>query len=452
MLNKTNNTYSTKLVRWIGVLLLGAFILTACAAPATTTAAPDSAAQAAVTPTPLPPTAVPLPEAEINIAADPQFGQILVGNGGLTLYIFTKDEPNQSNCDASCLEKWPALITQGDPILGEGVDASLVGSALLADGSRIVTYNHMPLYYWHKDTRPGDTDGQAVGSVWYVLNPGGIAVETSLEASIDIASDPQLGPILVGTNGMTLYIFTKDTPDHSNCDAACLEKWPVLITLGQPVLGPGVDDSKVGTASLPDGSRIATYDHMPLYYFAKDTQPGDVKGQAVGDVWYVLDPDGKILGMEPAADKSKQSSSSDSSSKDDTGYSNDYADSTNPAAPSGQAVLNVAVDPTLGQILVGENGLTLYILTKDTPDHSSCDAACLEKWPALVTQGQPVLGPGVDDSKVGTALLPDGSTIVTYNHMPLYYFVKDTQPGHINGQAVGSVWYVIDPDGDIIGQ
>ena len=85
--------------------------------------------------------------------------------------------PDKSNCDAACLAKWPPLLTQGTPELGEGVDASLVGSAKLADGSKIVTYNHMPLYYWVKDIKPGDTTGQDVGGVWYVVSPKGEKVE-----------------------------------------------------------------------------------------------------------------------------------------------------------------------------------------------------------------------------------------------------------------------------------
>jgi len=73
-------------------------------------------------------------------------------------------------------------------------------------------------------------------------------------------------------------------------------------------------------------------------------------------------------------------------------------------------------------------------------------------WPPFLTQGNPILGPGVDDSKVGTATLADGSLIVTYDHMPLYYWIKDTKPGDTTGQGVGSVWYVVSPDGEIIGK
>ena len=123
------------------------------------------------------PTSAPSVEAVINVVADPKLGNILVGDNGMTLYMFTKDGPDQSNCNAECLAKWPPLLTQGNPTLGEGVEASLVGSASLPDGSKIVTYNKMPLYYWVKDTKPGDTTGQGVGEVWYAVSPLGKVVQ-----------------------------------------------------------------------------------------------------------------------------------------------------------------------------------------------------------------------------------------------------------------------------------
>ncbi len=63
-------------------------------------------------------------EATINVATDAKLGKILVGDKGMTLYMFTKDDPDQSNCDADCLAKWPPLLTQGNPKLGEGVEAA----------------------------------------------------------------------------------------------------------------------------------------------------------------------------------------------------------------------------------------------------------------------------------------------------------------------------------------
>jgi predicted lipoprotein with Yx(FWY)xxD motif len=211
------------------------------------------------------------------------------------------------------------------------VDASLIGSATLPDGRQVVTYNQMPLYYWYKDAKPGDTDGQGVGEVWYVISPAGEVIEDAApsadataetteavetpagasestpagtglaEATINVVDDPNLGPILVDGQGMTLYMFTKDEADQSNCDTECLERWPPLITQGEPVLGEGVDPALVGTTELADGSLILTYNHMPLYYWYEDAQPGDTDGQGVGDVWYVVAPDGTVIGLQPTA-------------------------------------------------------------------------------------------------------------------------------------------------------
>ena len=73
------------------------------------------------------------------------------------------------------------------------------------------------------------------------------------------------------------------------------------------------------------------------------------------------------------------------------------------------------------------------------------------KLASLLTQGNPVLGEGVDPTLVGTAILPDGSLIVTYNLMPLYYFIDDLAPGDVTGQNVNQVWFVVSPDGTPVG-
>jgi predicted lipoprotein with Yx(FWY)xxD motif len=168
-----------------------------------------------------------------------------------------------------------------------------VGTAKLADGSMIVTYNKMPLYYYAKDTKAGDTTGQNVGFVWYVVGPDGKVI--GMDAALKVATDPKLGKILVDAKGMTLYMYTKDTPDTSNCKDACLKAWPPLLTNGTPYFGDGVDKALIGTAKLADGTMIVTYNKMPLYYYAKDVKPGDVTGQNVGTVWYVVAPDGKVI-------------------------------------------------------------------------------------------------------------------------------------------------------------
>ena len=424
MIEKSRLKHTLKPAWWIGVLTLMVLLLAACAPAATLAPTATSAPAPTTAPTIAPtvaPTAMPQPttpaEAEINVVTDAKLGKILVGANGMTLYMYTKDEPNKSNCSGGCLTSWPPLHTLGSPKLGAGVDAALVGSASLADGSKIVTYNKMPLYYWAKDTKAGDTTGQNVNSVWFVVSPEGKAVGAPVaEVTLSVVDDPKLGKILVGANNMTLYMYTKDAPNKVNCAGNCLKSWPPFLTAGSPKAGDGVDASLIGTATLADGTKIVTYNKMPLYYWAKDTKAGDTTGQNVGEVWYVVAPDGKIVGM-----------------------------------PEPDITLTVVEDPKLGKILVGDKGMTLYMFTKDDANKSNCSEACLKNWPPLLTKTSAKAGDGADPALIGKAALADGTKIVTYNKMPLYYWVKDTKAGDTTGQNVNSVWFVVSPDGKAVG-
>src|SRR4030043_444730 len=126
----TNHKIIGKPVNLLAVLSVMAMILAACA-PAATPTQPASNGSSVT----------------IDVATDPTLGQILVDENGKTLYMFTKDAPDTSNCDATCLTNWPPLVSSGTPKAGTGVDASLIGLATLANGEKIVTYDHMPLYY-----------------------------------------------------------------------------------------------------------------------------------------------------------------------------------------------------------------------------------------------------------------------------------------------------------------
>lgn len=96
--------------------------------------------------------------------------------------------------------------------------------------------------------------------------------------------------------GMTVYLFTQDPAGgDSACTGGCLDAWPPLTADGDAVAGDGVDESLVGTAPLPDGSQQVTYDGHRLYYYASDAAPGDVTGQGVGDVWFVVSPEGEPI-------------------------------------------------------------------------------------------------------------------------------------------------------------
>ena len=112
-------------------------------------------------------------------AASTKLGMALVDGSGRTLYLFQKDQPNQSACSGACASAWPADKSSGTPTAGSGVNASLLGTIKRSDGSTQVTYNKHPLYYYSGDTKAGQQNGQglnAFGALWYVVAPAGGAL------------------------------------------------------------------------------------------------------------------------------------------------------------------------------------------------------------------------------------------------------------------------------------
>jgi predicted lipoprotein with Yx(FWY)xxD motif len=109
-------------------------------------------------------------------ATSTMLGTILVDGSGRTLYLFAKDQPNQSACAGACAAAWPVDQTSGTPKAGSGVKASLLGTITRSDGSTQVTYNKHPLYYFARDSGAGQQNGQGVdafGAKWFVVTPAG---------------------------------------------------------------------------------------------------------------------------------------------------------------------------------------------------------------------------------------------------------------------------------------
>jgi predicted lipoprotein with Yx(FWY)xxD motif len=112
-------------------------------------------------------------------ATKTQLGTILVDGSGRTLYVFGKDQPDQSACAGACAAAWPVAQAGAAPKAGSGVKASLLGTIKRSDDTTQVTYNHHPLYYYSGDSQAGQQNGQglnAFGARWYVVAPSGGAV------------------------------------------------------------------------------------------------------------------------------------------------------------------------------------------------------------------------------------------------------------------------------------
>jgi len=121
--------------------------------------------------------------------ADSDLGEIVVDAAGMTVYVFDKDVQNsgKSNCSGDCLVAWPPVVADSDTPTAEGVTGE-VGTITRDDGTTQVTLDGWPLYYWQNDKAPGDTTGQAVGGVWWVVAPDGTKITTPAAASSSAAS------------------------------------------------------------------------------------------------------------------------------------------------------------------------------------------------------------------------------------------------------------------------
>jgi len=119
------------------------------------------------------------------------------------------------------------------------------------------------------------------------------------------------------------------------------------------------------------------------------------------------------------------------------------------AAPAKGAVVSTA-QTGLGRVIVTSNGRTLYLFGKDRNGKSACSGQCAAFWPPLITSGKPRVTGGASASLIGMTRRADGRLQVTYNHHPLYTFVKDTKAGQTNGEGVnafGAVWNAMSPAG-----
>jgi predicted lipoprotein with Yx(FWY)xxD motif len=108
-----------------------------------------------------------------------------------------------------------------------------------------------------------------------------------------------VGPVLANAStGLTLFRFTKDRKNKDVCMtiSGCTGVWPPLTVSGTPVAGPGVDQSLLGTITLPGGAMQVTYKGRPLYGYVGESKPGEVSYVGAfefGGIWYADNAKGR---------------------------------------------------------------------------------------------------------------------------------------------------------------
>lgn len=359
------------------------------------------------------PTSSPSPEgSDVTVSVDTheRFGDILTDGEGRTLYLLTADPEGESVCTGDCAEAWPPLTVESPGAIEAepAVEASL-GTVERDDGSLQVAADGTPLYYFVNDENPGDATGQEVNNVWFVLRPDASPVKPTVSAR---SVDP-LGTVMTDADGRSLYILTADPEGESVCTGDCADAWPPLTVESETALRESVRaDGSLGTIERADGTLQVTADGRPLYYFANDAEPGDVTGQEVNNVWFVLRPDATVL----------------------------------------KPTVSVREHEELGPILTDADGMTLYMFTQDEGTASNCTGDCADAWPPLTVGGSDSLVPSVRaDVTLGTTEHPEAGPMATAAGRPLYYFANDAEPGDAKGQGLNDAWYVLDPTGEPVG-
>ena len=141
-------------MRLATTIAAGALLLAACTPRTGAGSAPPSSAAIEVT------------------VAHTSAGDALAGPGGMTLYAYANDTDGTSNCTGGCADAWPPLMGDGSAVVaGDGVSGTF-GTTTRDDGSKQVTHNGQPLYYYAGDAAAGDTKGDGVGGVWSIAAVG----------------------------------------------------------------------------------------------------------------------------------------------------------------------------------------------------------------------------------------------------------------------------------------
>ncbi|WP_297087883.1 fasciclin domain-containing protein [uncultured Draconibacterium sp.] len=242
--------------------------------------------------------AVLLPSNEVKLMEDTRHGKILTDAFGYTLYFFTKDADGSSFCDDGCLANWPVFYAR-DMDYSNELDSADFSSIDRGDGAMQTTYKGWPLYYFVKDSLPGQVMGDGVIGKWFVAKPDYtiMLVDDQLTGNdnVDYKGDYNPGSEMTqyfsDDKGATLYTWIQDNYNKNNFTDSEFAKnaiWPIYEE--EEVVVPSVLDPADFTIIDVYGKRQLAYKGWPLYYFGQDMMMrGDNKGVSVPSpgVWPV---------------------------------------------------------------------------------------------------------------------------------------------------------------------
>ncbi|MDY0904733.1 hypothetical protein [Pedobacter sp. CFBP9032] len=269
-------------------------------------------------------------------------------------------------------------------------------------------------------------------NIWLVFSLLFVTVFSSCSKKDEVTPDPTtttgkktlktvtnatFGTVITDGDGRTLYFFSIDANGSSGCTGGCETAWPVFLA-DDVTNVPGLAAADLATITRADGKRQTTYKGWPLYYFAGDTAPLDIKGDASGGTWFVAKPDYSVMLA------STQLVGNDG---------NNYLE-------------NNSVGTGVTQYLTDASGRTLYGFAPDRFNVNTYTRADLSNnaiWP--IYESAVLNVPSVLAKTMFAQITVAGRTQLTYRGRPLYYFGPDAKRGETKGVSVPSpgVWPIL---------
>ncbi|MES2825901.1 MAG: hypothetical protein V4732_20030 [Pseudomonadota bacterium] len=238
------------------------------------------------------------------------------------------------------------------------------------------------------------------------------------DVTILLNSAGTLSTQLLTKTGMTLYVFDTDPVGQSACiSTGCVTTWPPLLADTNAVATP-----PLSIVQRADGNRQWALRDKPLYFFASDTQIGDVKGEGVGNNWHVAV-------YQPVLPSKTAINANDGI----------YVTASGNVLVAVEASGNASASPER----LNRDYFSLYTFDNDTAGVSSCDGGCLANWPALLADANDIAEApySIINRSMGTG---PAAKQWAYQGKPLYFFNGDTAAGQTNGKAIAN-WRLARP-------
>ena len=201
----------TKLIAGVGGALSAAVVVAACSSGASSSAAAPAAPAAAPAGGSSSSAGASSSGGTVITTAKSSGGTVLASSSGRAVYLWAKDTGDMSNCNGACAGAWPPVTTTGTATASGGAVASDIGTITRSDGTKQVTYDGHPLYYFSGDSGPGMASGQgsdAFGAKWWLVTPAGSDVTAGVtsftaggSAGAPAPSTPASAPASSGAGG-----------------------------------------------------------------------------------------------------------------------------------------------------------------------------------------------------------------------------------------------------------